>query len=69
MVEVGEAGQAAYAREVPTYLLSLGARKVFWYQLFDAGADELASYGLLTSLLATKQAYTAYADTIKAYRP
>jgi hypothetical protein len=65
----GEAGQAAYAKEIPTYLLSLGARKVFWMQLYDSGSDEFASYGLLTSLLATKQAYTAYADTIKSYRP
>ncbi len=65
----GEAGQAAYVREVPTYLLSLGARKVFWFQLFDTGSDELASYGLLTSLLDKKQAYTAYADTIKSYKP
>ncbi|HSP15464.1 MAG TPA: hypothetical protein VLV78_11995 [Thermoanaerobaculia bacterium] len=65
----GEAGQAAYAREIPTYLVSLGARKVFWLQLFDSGSDQFASYGLLTSLLATKKAYDAYSDTIRAYHP
>jgi len=65
----GEEGQAAYVRDLAPYLLLLGAQKVFWFQLFDAGSDELASYGLLTSSLNKKQAFDAYSTTIKAYHP
>jgi cellulase (glycosyl hydrolase family 5) len=70
----GEAGQAAYVRDIAPYLLSLGVRKVFWFQLYDgdptlSAADPFASYGLLTFGLAKKQAYGAYGDLIKSYRP
>lgn len=65
----GEEGQAAYVRDLAPYLLLFGVQKMFWYQLFDAGSDELASYGLLTSALNKKQAYDTYSATIKAYRP
>lgn len=70
----GDAGQAAYVRDMAPYLLSLGARKVFWFQLVDSDpavspADPFASYGLLTLALAKKPAYDAYAETIRSYRP
>lgn len=66
----GEAGQAAYIKDLAPFLLQLGARKIFWNQLFDTDApDPLASYGLLTTAFAKKQSYAAYGDVIKAYKP
>ncbi len=70
----GESGQAGYLTDIAPYLLRLGAQKVFWFQLFDSdpavsSGDPFASYGLLTFGLDKKQAYGAYGDLIKSYRP
>ncbi len=66
----GEAGQAAYIKDFTPYLFTLGARKVFWVQLFDTDAtDPFGSYGLLTATFAKKQSYTAYGDVIKSLHP
>ncbi len=67
----GETGQAAYLKDLAAYLLSIGARKVFWYQLFDTdpASDPFATYGLVTTTFVKKLAYTAYNDAITSYRP
>lgn len=66
----GETGQASYLKDIATYLINLGVRKVFWYQLFDTDpSDPFSSYGILTSALAKKQSYTAFGDVIKALQP
>ena len=68
--QTGEAGQAAYLKDMAPYLFTLGAQKAFWYQLFDTDAsDPFASYGLLTPLFAKKPSYDAYATVIKAGKP
>lgn len=70
----GEDGQAAYVKDMAPYLLSLGARKVFWFKLIDtetsqAAGDPLATYGLVTFTGTQKKAMPAYGEAIKAYRP
>lgn len=65
----GENGQAAYLKDMAAYLLLIGVRKVFWYQLFDTAGDALPTYGLLTSTFVKKQSYTAYGEFISSYRP
>lgn len=65
----GESGQAAYLRDLAGYLLVLGVRKLFWYQLFDSPGDVLPTYGLLTPSFVQKQSYTAYGEFINSYHP
>jgi hypothetical protein len=62
----GESGQAAYLKDLAAYLLLIGARKIFWYQMFDTAGD---SSGLLTTDLTKKLAYNAYGDFISSYHP
>ena len=62
----GEAAQASYLKDIAAYLFTLGARKLFWYQLFDVDPpDPFASYGLLTTTLTKKPSYTAMGDAVK----
>ena len=70
----GEDGQAAYVKDLAPYLLSIGARKVFWFKLIDtetasAAGDPFATYGLVTFTGTQKKAMPAYGEVIKAYRP
>ena len=41
----GESGQAAYLRDLAPYILSLGAQRVFWFQLADPGSIRSAVTG------------------------
>ena len=65
----GESGQTLYLDDLAAYLLLLGVRKIFWYQMFDTAGDALPTYGLLTTTFEKKQAYTTYGDFIRSYRP
>lgn len=62
----GEPGQVAYLNDMSAYLLNLGAKRLFWYELFDSDPAHPA-YGLMTSALAKKQSYDAYGALIKSF--
>ena len=70
----GQSGQVAYVNDISPYILSLGAKKLFWYQFLDANpafaaGDPFASYGLMAFDLTKKQAYDAFGNLIKNYQP
>ncbi len=63
-----EAAQARYLEGMLPYLLSLGAERVFWFQMYDdpRGGATFASYGLLRADLTPRPAYDAYARLIRS---
>ncbi len=62
-----EAAQARYLEGMLPYLLSLGAERVFWFQMYDdpRGGAAFASYGLLRADLTPRPAYDAYARLVR----
>ncbi len=62
----GPEAQADWLRDHLPYLRQLGAAKVFWFKLYDSGADRgAACHGLLDESLRPKPAYDAYRDVIR----
>ncbi len=64
----GESGQVAYMQDMSPFLLSLGAKKLIWYELFDSDPSYPA-HGLMKPDLTKKQAYDAYGTLIRTWQP